>query len=177
MARYWQSKHSATVAWSPLNSDRGLLAVGTVANAIDDSFETTADLEILQVDFSSGSPKEMPTKGKVKCSERFHRLAWGGQGHGPMSMGMVAGGMIDGSIGFWSAGILTGAAEGEALVARVQKHKGPVRGLDFNQFKPNLLASGATESEILIWDLTNPQTPNVPPPAQPIPTRAEPVLF
>ncbi|KAJ1471406.1 hypothetical protein T484DRAFT_1977796 [Baffinella frigidus] len=161
------AKRSATVAWSPLNDNRGLLAVGTVANAIDDSFETTADLEILQVDFSSGSPKEMPTKGKVKCSERFHRLAWGGQGSGASSMGMVAGGMIDGSIGFWSAGILTGASEGEALVARVQKHKGPVRGLDFNQFKPNLLASGATESEILIWDLTNPQTPNVYTPGAP----------
>jgi protein transport protein SEC31 len=38
--------------------------------------------------------------------------------------------------------------EGDALVSRVQKHKGPVRGLDFNIFKPNLLASGATESEV-----------------------------
>lgn len=109
----------------------------------------------------------MTSKGKVKCSERFHQLAWGGQGAGPMSMGMVAGGMIDGSIGFWSAASLVGAAEGEPLVARVQKHKGPVRGLDFNQFKPNLLASGATESEILIWDLTNPQSPNVYTPGTP----------
>ncbi len=40
------------------------------------------------------------------------------------------------------------AEEGEPVVARVQKHKGPVRGLDFNPFKPNLLASGATESEV-----------------------------
>jgi hypothetical protein len=42
----WQAKRSAAVAWSPLNNDRGLLACGTVANAIDDSFETTADLEV-----------------------------------------------------------------------------------------------------------------------------------
>lgn len=51
--------------------------------------------------------------------------------------------------------------EGEAVLARAQRHKGPVRGLDFNQFKPNLLASGATESEILIWDLATPSSPNV----------------
>jgi hypothetical protein len=30
-----------------------------------------------------------------------------------------------------------------------------VRGIDFNSFKPNLLASGSTESEILIWDLVH----------------------
>ena len=41
-----QAKRSATVAWSPLNGSRGLVATGTVANAIDDSFETTADLEV-----------------------------------------------------------------------------------------------------------------------------------
>ena len=56
---------------------------------------------------------------------------------------------------------------GEPLVARVQKHKGPVKGLDFNSFKPNLLASGATESEILIWDLSNPTAPNVYTPGAP----------
>jgi hypothetical protein len=42
-----QAKRSGTVAWSPLNDHRGLLACGTVANAIDDSFETTADLEVI----------------------------------------------------------------------------------------------------------------------------------
>ena len=42
-----------------------MIAVGTVANAIDDSFETTADLEIMSVDFAPGSGKEMAVKGKV----------------------------------------------------------------------------------------------------------------
>ena len=36
------------------------------------------------------------------------------------------------------------------------QHTGPVRTLDFNPFQPNLLASGAGESEIFIWDLNNP---------------------
>lgn len=101
---FLQAKRSATVAWSPLSSHRGLIAVGTVANAIDDSFETTADLEILSIDFSPNSAKEMPSKGTVKSSERFHRLAWGGMSAGMNSfpLGILAGGMVDGSIGLWN---------------------------------------------------------------------------
>lgn len=96
------------MAWSPLNGSRGLIATGTVANAIDDSFETTADLEVwtfstdrlclcdmgaslvggfltrlltpqvMAVDFAANTPRELPIKGAVKSNERFHRLAWGG---------------------------------------------------------------------------------------------------
>lgn len=162
-----QVKRSATVAWSPLNHERGFLAVGTVANAIDDSFETTADLEVMAVDFGEG--KDMSVKGSVKCNERFHRLAWSGMtaGSTTLPLGILAGGMVDGSIGLWNPAIISKQMQGEPLVARVQKHKGPVRGLDFNSFKPNLLASGATESEILIWDLANPNTPNVYTPGTP----------
>lgn len=163
-----QAKRPATTVWSPLSDQRGLLAAGTVANAIDDSFETTADLEIFAVDFSAGSPKEMPVKGSIKCNERFHRLAWGGlSGTGGLSYGILAGGMVDGSIGLWNPAKLIKAEEGDPVVARVQKHKGPVRGLDFNPFKPNLLASGATESEILIWNLQNPEKPDVYTPGAP----------
>lgn len=164
-----QTKRSGTVAWSPINQERGFIAVGTVANAIDDSFETTADLEVMSVDFSQGSGKEMQIKGAIKSNERFHRLAWSGLSAGSttLPLGILAGGMVDGSIGFWNPAIISKQMQGEPLVARVQKHKGPVRGLDFNSFKPNLLASGATESEILIWDLANPNTPNVYTPGTP----------
>jgi protein transport protein SEC31 len=41
-------------------------------------------------------------------------------------------------------------------------HTGPVRTIDFNPFQPNLLASGANESEIFIWDLNNPDSPMSP---------------
>ena len=39
---------------------------------------------------------------------------------------------------------------------------GPVQALDFNPFKTSLLASGASDSEIYIWDLTNPSNPLTP---------------
>lgn len=41
-------------------------------------------------------------------------------------------------------------------------HKGPVQALDLNPFKTSLLASGASDSEIYIWDLANPSNPLTP---------------
>lgn len=49
-------------------------------------------------------------------------------------------------------------ANEEGLIARQDKHTGPVSGLDFNPFQTNLLASCASESEIFIWDLNNTTT-------------------
>jgi protein transport protein SEC31 len=36
-----------------------------------------------------------------------------------------------------------------------------VRGLEFNTFSPNLLASGAADGELCIWDVANPQAPSL----------------
>lgn len=40
----------------------------------------------------------------------------------------------------------------------LDQHVGPVRALDINPFQANLLASGASDSEIFIWDLNNPSS-------------------
>lgn len=47
-------------------------------------------------------------------------------------------------------------------ISSPDKHKGPVRALDFNPFQSHLLATGATESEIYIWDLNNTNKPMSP---------------
>ncbi|KAL1115908.1 hypothetical protein AAG570_006197 [Ranatra chinensis] len=54
----------------------------------------------------------------------------------------------------------------DSLVTRPSRHTGAVRALDFNSFQTNLLATGACESEIFIWDLNqmgSPMTPGVKP--------------
>ena len=43
----------------------------------------------------------------------------------------------------------------------MQNHPTAVRGLEFNSLSPNLLASGASGGEVLIWDLSNPSRPNL----------------
>jgi protein transport protein SEC31 len=42
----------------------------------------------------------------------------------------------------------------------LSKHKGPVRGLEFNVKSPNQLASGADDGTVCIWDLANPSKPS-----------------
>lgn len=53
------------------------------------------------------------------------------------------------------------ARESNCLISSPHKHVGPVRAIDFNPFRDeNQLATGATESEIYIWDI-NTNTPTM----------------
>ena len=65
-------KRSATVAWASSSEHSSLLAAGTVAGAISESFDASASLDIFSLDFSSD---EIPLLGSVQTAERFHRLA------------------------------------------------------------------------------------------------------
>lgn len=74
--------------------------------------------------------------------------------------GVIAAGCEGGHLQIYSASKLL--AKENALIASQDKHTGAVRALDYNPFQTNLLASGACESEILIWDLNNTTTPMTP---------------
>jgi protein transport protein SEC31 len=50
----------------------------------------------------------------------------------------------------------------ESLIMNNTTHTGQIRGLDFNRFQSNLLASAGSNNEIYIWDLTKPDTPYSP---------------
>jgi protein transport protein SEC31 len=85
MAPLKQIERSATVGFCPLTAGRTLLAAGTVAGAIDGSFNTSATLDIFSLDLASGS--EAPKlAGTVAAPERFNRLAWGAAPRDPASM-------------------------------------------------------------------------------------------
>ena len=58
-----------------------------------------AALEIFSQDLGSASG-EMQLLGSVQTTERFHRLAWGvgGVDSGSLPMGMLAGGLVDGTV-------------------------------------------------------------------------------
>ena len=94
---------SATVAWCPVNEKGELVAAGTVANAISDSFDASAALEIFAQDLDSVSG-EMKLLGSVQTNERFHRLAWGVSGvdSGSLPLGMLAGGLVDGTVNIYN---------------------------------------------------------------------------
>ncbi|NXM86814.1 SC31A protein, partial [Oenanthe oenanthe] len=135
---------------------------GTSAQQLDATFSTSASLEIFELDLADPS-LDMKSCATFSSSHRYHKLIWG-----PHSMTsgdrvsgvLIAGGENGNVILYDTAKILDG--EAEVIIAQKDKHTGPVRALDVNMFQTNLVASGANESEIYIWDLNNFATPMTP---------------
>ncbi|KAK9141413.1 hypothetical protein Scep_011094 [Stephania cephalantha] len=172
MASIKSVNRSASVAFSP---DSPYLAAGTMAGAVDLSFSSSAHLEIFKLDFQSDD-QELPVVGVSPSAERFNRLSWGKTGSATeqFSLGLIAGGLVDGSINIWNPLSLIRSEENEsALVGRHLKHSGPVRGLEFNPNSPYHLASGSLEGEICIWDLANPAEPSLFPPLKSVGSSAQ----
>ncbi|KAI9116702.1 hypothetical protein K1719_012360 [Acacia pycnantha] len=154
---------SASVALAP---DAPYMAAGTMAGAVDLSFSSSANLEIFNLDFQSDD-QELPLVAECTSSERFNRLSWGKSSSASedFSLGLIAGGLVDGNIGLWNPlTLIRSEAKESAFLQHLVRHKGPVRGLEFNTISPNLLASGAEDGEICIWDLANPSEPSHFPP-------------
>ncbi|KAM4624415.1 protein transport protein Sec31A isoform 2-T2 [Polymixia lowei] len=161
--RLKEIQRTAHQAWSPAIHHPIYLALGTSAQQLDASFNTTAALEIFEVDFSDPS-LDMKLKGSLPTSNRLHSIVWVNFGMGAEgSGGRLVGGSENGTLTVYSPeAIIASEAEAEAVVGQSDKHTGPVRALDFNPFQSNLLASGANDSEIYIWDLNNFNNPMTP---------------
>ncbi|NXJ31487.1 SC31B protein, partial [Ciconia maguari] len=154
-------ERTAVQAWSPANNHPIYLATGTSAQQLDASFSTNATLEIFEVDFRDPS-LDMKQKGTLPASNRFHKLIWGNFGNGsPEPSGVIIGGGDNGVLTMYSVHRIL-ASKSEPVIGQTEKHSGPVRALDFNPFQSNLLASGANDSEIFIWDLNNFSVPMTP---------------
>ncbi|XP_030059374.1 protein transport protein Sec31B isoform X1 [Microcaecilia unicolor] len=154
-------ERAAVQVWSPASQHPLYLATGTSAQQLDASFSTSAALEIFEVDF--GDPfLDTRHRGILSSASRFHKLIWGSFGVGPPDFsGVIVGGGDNGVITLYNASqILTSGKE--PVIGQSQKHTGPVRALDLNPFQSNLLASGANDSEIYIWDLNNFSVPMTP---------------
>uniref|UniRef100_A0A8C8VGE8 Protein transport protein Sec31A n=1 Tax=Pelusios castaneus TaxID=367368 RepID=A0A8C8VGE8_9SAUR len=153
---------TAMQAWSPAQQHPIYLATGTSAQQLDATFSTTASLEIFELDLSDPS-LDMKSCATFSSSHRYHKLIWGPHrmaSDGSVSGVLIAGGENGNIILYDPTKIIAG--ESEVLIAQKDKHTGPVRALDVNIFQTNLVASGANESEIYIWDLNNFATPMTP---------------
>ncbi|NXI34256.1 SC31A protein, partial [Galbula dea] len=153
---------TAMQAWSPAQQHPIYLATGTSAQQLDATFSTSASLEIFELDLSDPS-LDMKSCATFSSSHRYHKLIWGphSMGSGERVSGVLLAGGENGSVILYDpARILAG--DTEVIIAQKDKHTGPVRALDVNMFQTNLVASGANESEIYIWDLNNFATPMTP---------------
>ncbi|KAF8878677.1 hypothetical protein CPB84DRAFT_1852312 [Gymnopilus junonius] len=161
---------TSTFAWSPA-SPLPLLATGTVAGALDESFSNESQLEIWAPDFLDkdefdlGFEGQYGPKGSVKDTARFNRLAWG-YVDPSRPQGVIAAGLENGELALWDPAKILSGAGAESLILRNTTHTGPVRGLDFNPLQNNLFASGGVAGEVYIWDLKDPSKPYTPTPGQ-----------
>lgn len=149
-------ERTANIAWSPANQNSIYLASGTAAQQLDASFNTNAVLEIYTLNLADLS-LDLELKSSSSSDGRFHKIVWGSYGD---QSGTIVGGCDAGIIQIYNAAKLLRGEPG--LVSKQDKHTGPVHALDFNPFQSNLLATGATESEIYIWDMNNTTTPMTP---------------
>lgn len=154
---------TANIAWSPAPQYPIYLAAGTAAQQLDATFSTNAALEIFTLNLSSGDTV-MPLSGTLASEHRFHKLVWGSHGidSSTSSSGLLIGGSDNGLISIYNAQKIISGDTDDSVVFESTKHTGPVQALDINPFKTSLLASGASDSEIFIWDLTNPSSPLTP---------------
>uniref|UniRef100_A0A8C4I802 Protein transport protein Sec31A n=1 Tax=Dicentrarchus labrax TaxID=13489 RepID=A0A8C4I802_DICLA len=159
--RLKEIQRTAHQAWSPAAHHPIYLALGTSAQQLDASFNTTAALEIFEVDFSDPS-LEMQLKGSLPTTNRLHSIVWVDFGMGEDGAGgRLVGGSENGTVTVYNPEVIMNSGA-EAIVGQSDKHTGPIRALDFNPFQSNLLASGANDSEIYIWDLNNFSSPMTP---------------
>ncbi|KAG7440702.1 uncharacterized protein BT62DRAFT_937821 [Guyanagaster necrorhizus] len=160
---------TSTFTWSP-SSSLPLIATGTVAGALDESFSNESQLEIWapnfldKNEFDLGIQGQSGPKGAMKDTARFNRLTWGYVDSSRLQ-GVIAAGMENGELALWDpAKILAGDSSSESLILRNNNHTGPIRALDFNPLQTHLLSSGAVNGEVCIWDLKDPTKPYAPTP-------------
>ncbi|GAN10753.1 protein transport protein sec31 [Mucor ambiguus] len=154
-------RRTATFAWSP-GHQAPMVATGTLAGALDESFSNASELEIFKLDLHPESNALDQTSYKVSTGSRFNTLAWG---HATTEKphGIIAGGMENGELELYDASaILDNKSSEDITILKNSTHTGTLKALDFNLFQTNLLASAGSNSEVYIWDLNNPTTPYTP---------------
>ncbi|XP_060863802.1 protein transport protein Sec31A [Metopolophium dirhodum] len=151
-----QFQKTVVSTWSPKSNYPINIAMGTAAQQLDASFNTSSTLELYTV-----QSNDITLNASISTDCRFHKLVWGGaNSNEEWDSGIIAAGCDNGVIRLYNASKL--ARNVDSILAKSDRHVGSVKALNFNLFQTNLFASGASESEIFIWDLNSMSTPMTP---------------
>ena len=100
---------TAAFSWAPSSAEvNGLvMATGTVAGALDESFNNDSVLELWKLDATPDDTMNLSPSvlGSVNASARFNRLGWG-FAHRDKPHGLLAAGLENGEVGVWDVGML-----------------------------------------------------------------------
>lgn len=153
---------SVNVAWSPQQQCPIFLAAATAAQQLLDTSlnSTSPSLELYSLNLTDPG-YDLELVGVQQSEHKFHKIVWSPfDNAGNYPNGVIVGGCESGLLKIYSVSKML--AGEDALVAKSDKHNGPVRTVDYNPFKSNLIASAASDSEIFIWDVNNTSVPMTP---------------
>ena len=138
---------AVNVAWSPQEQTPIYLAAGTAAQQLLDTSSSSANptLELYSLNLTDPG-YDLELVGVQQSAHKFHKVVWSPfDNAGNYPNGVIVGGCESGLLKIYSVSRML--AGEEALVAQSDKHTGPVRSVDYNPFKSNLIASAASESD------------------------------
>ncbi|KAJ4356303.1 protein transport protein S31 [Didymosphaeria variabile] len=151
MVRLREIPRTATFAWSP-GSTQPLIATGTKAGAVDADFSNDTTLELWELNLDSAEQGiELHPVATVNVDSRFNGIAWS-QPSESYPRGIIAGALDSGALVLWDAEKLQ-KGESDALIEQIDKHTGPIQAIQFNPFRPNILASAGAKGELYIHDI------------------------
>jgi len=153
MVRLREIPRTAAFAWSP-GTTSPFLATGTRAGAVNDSFSDDTQLELWDLSLdTAGQGVELQPTASVTSDSRFHDVAWVQPKEGK-EKGIIAGALENGSLDLWDAARLLNN-DSDSKISSTQKHTGPIKALQFNPFRSELLATAGAKEELYISDLNS----------------------
>lgn len=121
------------------------------------------DFNLTSSSSSEGQSPEPKLLGSVKTQSRFASVAWstGGAALGAkFPMGIIAGGMTDGTVHLWNPKAMLDGQE-PFVTSLSHGMAGPIKALQFSPLNPTQLAAGGANGQVMIADISNPNSPNV----------------
>ncbi|KAK0626091.1 hypothetical protein B0T14DRAFT_509130 [Immersiella caudata] len=156
MVRLREIPRTAAFAWS--HGATPLVVTGTRSGAVDADFSDETKLELWDLNLDNVEQGlELQPVASVSTESRFYDIAWGAPSK-EHPRGVIAGAMENGALELWDAEKLI-AGEGEAaLLSRTTKHTGPIKSLQFNPIRPQVLATAGSKGELYVWDVNDTST-------------------
>ena len=135
---------TSCLAWSPGLESPPLLALGSLAGAMDASFSSLSELELYALSLNGSSQQTLVKQSAVPVNSKFNALVWS-----PFygKKGLLAGGKENGELDFYDPSqVLKGVKE--PLLRQSSLFNGPVKGLDYSPVSPHLFAAGGPDAEV-----------------------------
>ncbi|KAK5136841.1 hypothetical protein LTR08_001763 [Meristemomyces frigidus] len=150
-------QRTAVFAWSP-GAAAPLLVTGTRTGAVNDDFSSETKLELWDLALDSlDRDVQLTPAGSLTTDSGFNDIAWS-EPDDEHPLGVIAGALDNGSVDLWDAEKLRQGGS-DAYISRTTKHSGPVKALQWNPYRHNLLASVGAKGEIFIYDLSHMANP------------------